>query len=68
MKSTHRLTKEQKQKLGDALQNLDMTTKCKVYHEAEHAIEAKMWELTASEYVYDQLFINAGSPIYIGDQ
>jgi hypothetical protein len=66
MKSTHRLTKAQKTELGDALQKLDMDAKCKIYHEAEQGIENGTWELTASEYVYDQLFINAKSPIYIG--
>ncbi len=63
-----RLNKEQKTKLSLALKNLDLTTKCSVYHEAEEMVSSGEYPYTSSEYFYDQLFINQDSPVYIGDK
>ena len=64
----NRLNKKQKDQLSVALKNLDMTAKCKAYHEAEEAVANGSYPYTSSEYLYDQLFINTSSTIYIGDK
>ena len=59
-----RLNKEQKDKLSEALKQLDLTTKCSVYHEAEEAVSSGEYPYTTSEYFYDQLLINQDSTVY----
>lgn len=68
MSKYSRLDEQQKLKLSMELQKLDTPTKCKVYHEAEEAIRQGTWSYTSSEYVYDQLFLNENSPVFVGDK
>ncbi len=65
MNTPKRLSSVQKDKLSLALKKLDITTKCKLYHEAEQAV-IEGYPCTQSEYVFDQLFINEDSPVYTG--
>ena len=59
-----RLNKTQKAELSEALQKLNIDTKCDVYYEAEEAIRKGEYPYTSSEYFYDQLFLNKDSSVY----